>query len=178
MEEIWKDIEGYEGLYQVSNLGNVRSLDWGRRGFARNLYLKKHNRGYRHVELAKNGSKKSFTVHRLVAIAFLPNPNGYPEVNHKDEDKTNNAAKNLEWCTASQNVKHTMVLHPEKYREKGKSHSRTMRIVQFSKGGNVLRTWQNLVSIRHATGWNDWAIDECCKGNRKTAYGYIWHYAS
>ena len=98
MEEIWKDISGYEGLYQVSNFGNVKSLNWRRTGKPKNLYLKAHNRGYLQVELAKNGVKKSFMVHRLVAEAFIKNPNGFPVINHKDEDKANNSVENLEWC--------------------------------------------------------------------------------
>lgn len=178
MEEIWKDIPGYEGLYQVSNKGNVRSLNWGNRGFVRNLYLKKHNRGYRHVELAKNGKRKAFTVHRLVATAFIPNPNNYQTINHIDEDKTNNTVENLEWCTMSQNMRHTIGLHSEKYHIMGKPFSRKGKVVQMSKSGEVLRVWDNLVSIRHASGLNDWSIGECCRGKRKTAYGYIWQFAS
>ena len=178
MKEIWKDIDGYEGLYQVSNLGNVRSLNWGRRGIIRNLYLKKHNKGYLHVELANDGAKKAFTVHRLVAMAFIPNPNNYGFVNHIDEDKTNNNAENLEWCAQSQNMKHTIGLHPEKYRVIGKPYIRKEKVVQMSKSGEVLKVWDSLVSIRHTHGWNEWSIGEVCRGKRKTAYGYIWCYAS
>lgn len=178
MEEIWKDIPGYEGLYQVSNKGSVRSLNWGNHGFVRNLYLKKQNRGYRHVELAKNGTKKSFTVHRLVATAFIPNPNNYKTINHIDEDKTNNSVENLEWCTMSQNMRHTIGLHRDKYRVMGEAFNQKEKVVQISQDGAILRVWDNLVSIRHANGWSDWSIGECCRGKRKTAYGYIWRFAS
>ena len=175
--ETWKDIAGYEGLYQVSDFGNVRSLNWGRRGIIRNLYLKKQNRGYRHVELAKDGVRKAFTVHRLVAEAFIPNPNDYKQINHIDEDKTNNTVMNLEWCTQEQNMSHTMSLHPDKYHVTGKPFSRKERVIQLSKEGQVLRVWDNLVSIKHEKGFNEWSIGECCRGNRKTAYGFIWRFA-
>lgn len=178
MGEVWKDIPGYEGLYQVSDHGNVRSLNWRNRGFVRNLYLKKHNRGYRHVELRKAGKVKAFTVHRLVATAFIPNPNNYSTVNHKDEDKTNNTVSNLEWCSMSQNMKHTIGLHRDRYHVEGEPFSRTEKVVQMSKSGNVLRVWDNLISIKHETGWNQWSIDQCCRGIRKTAYGYLWCFTS
>ena len=102
--EVWKDIQGYEGLYQVSNLGNVRSLNWRNTGQVRNLYLKPQNRGYLQVELAKCGQKRGFTVHRLVAMAFV---SGYAEgkvVNHINEDKRDNRAENLEWVSQSDNT--------------------------------------------------------------------------
>ena len=98
MEE-WKNVIGYEGLYEVSNKGNVRNV-------RRNTLLKlsKTNDGYIQVHLYKNGIRTGFKVHRLVAQAFIPNPDNLPEVNHKDEDKTNNNVTNLEWCTAKYNV--------------------------------------------------------------------------
>ena len=97
MEEIWKDIEGYEGLYQVSNLGNVKSLK-----AKRNLYYSNSNNGYLRVGLFK-GTRKMFAIHRLVAKAFLPNPQHKKVVNHKDFDVKNNAVSNLEWCTFKEN---------------------------------------------------------------------------
>lgn len=99
-KEVWRDIKNYEGLYEVSNFGNVRSLKFGKI-----KYLKPANNGfgYYHVILCKNGQKKYFKVHRLVANAFIENPNGYNEINHIDEDKTNNKVENLEWCTHKYN---------------------------------------------------------------------------
>ena len=98
MEE-WKKIPGYEGLYEVSNMGNVRNV---RRN--KLLRLSKTNNRYIRVSLCKNGIKTGLTVHRLVAEAFLPNPDNLPEVNHKDEDKTNNRVENLEWCDHKYNM--------------------------------------------------------------------------
>ena len=103
MKEIWKDIPEYEGLYQVSNLGNVRSLNYNRTGEIK--LLKQGNvNGYKVVILYKDGKKKNYLVHRLVAIAFLPNPNNLPIINHKDENPSNNNVNNLEWCTQAYNT--------------------------------------------------------------------------
>ena len=112
MEEIWKDIEGYEGLYEVSSYGRVRSLgqfvnhNYGGYAYRKGRLLKPGlgSRGYLSVTLSKNGIQKQYTVHRLVAQAFIENPDNLPQVNHKDEDRTNNNVTNLEWCDAKYNV--------------------------------------------------------------------------
>lgn len=96
--EIWKEIEGYAGLYEVSNWGNIRSLKFGRK-----LNPAVNSSGYKLISLSKEGKSKSFSVHRLVAEAFIPNSNNYPCINHKDENKTNNHVGNLEWCTQKYN---------------------------------------------------------------------------
>lgn len=113
MQEIWKDIKGYEGLYQVSNLGRVKSLTRKVKTFngvrtSKGQLLKplKTNRGYYRVDLRQNQTNKYVAIHRLVAEAFVPNPNNYHIVNHKDSNQTNNNADNLEWCTQSYNVKY------------------------------------------------------------------------
>ena len=106
MEEIWKDIEGYEGLYQVSNLGNVKSLNYKRSGREKILNPDKSETGYLYVQLYKNKESKHFRVHRLVANTFIENTNNYPYVNHIDECKSNNNISNLEWCTPKYNINH------------------------------------------------------------------------
>lgn len=104
MDEIWKDIEGYEGLYQVSNLGRVRSLY---KRYKDVEFLKFDNcYGYKTVGLYKDGKKNIFRVHRLVSLAFIPKEHGKPQVNHINGDKSDNRAVNLEWCTGSENMKH------------------------------------------------------------------------
>lgn len=106
MKEVWKDIQNYEGLYQVSNLGRIKSFRKSTKHRWEDEYILKPslaNNGYCQVTLYDNTVRHKFLVHRLVAEAFLPNPNGYPQVNHKDENPLNNAANNLEWCTAEYN---------------------------------------------------------------------------
>lgn len=114
MKEIWKDIEDYEGLYQVSNIGRVKSVSklvktrWNNFRKTKDLILEttKNHKGYKLVMLSKNNKIKSKQVHRLVAIAFISNPNNLPQVNHKDGNKQNNCVSNLEWCSAKENMKH------------------------------------------------------------------------
>lgn len=188
MEEIWKDIEGYEGFYQVSNFGNVKSLNYQGRGYSQNLALKKNCKGYYWVMLYKFGCKQPILVHRLVAEAFIENPNKFKSVNHKDENPLNNRAENLEWCTASYNVRYSIERHPERSRKgipRGsynhgarKVGSRTpLRIVQLTLDGEFVKEWENSVTIKHETGMSDWSISECCRGKRKKAYGFKWQYA-
>ena len=115
MGEIWKDIEGYEGIYQVSNLGKVKSLErycsthWGRRRVPEKILNPQEKEyGYLCVDLHRDGNSKSYSIHRLVATAFIPNPEDKPEVNHKDGDTGNNQVSNLEWATGSENVRHAL----------------------------------------------------------------------
>lgn len=115
--EVWKDISGYEGVYKISNTGLVKSLGWlrirsrGRVSKRDDILLKQTvtHRGYRRVELNLKGQAQKFVVHRLVAIAFIPNPRNKPEVNHIDGDKENNSLSNLEWCTSEENKSHAFV---------------------------------------------------------------------
>lgn len=141
MQEIWKDIKHYEGLYQVSNLGNVKTLDkYVNSGIKNNnkvkrkgKLLKQYNkRGYLQVTLTHNNKRKYVGVHRLVAQAFIPNPNNLPQVNHKDEDPLNNHVENLEWCTAKYNCNY------------GNRNSKIPNITSFKKGHtpwNKGKTW-------------------------------------
>lgn len=132
MREIWKDIKGYEGIYQVSNRGNVRSLHYNKLRILTPL----SKQGYYSVALSVNSKCKHFPIHRLVAEAFIPNPSNLPEINHKDEDGTNNSVDNLEWCTREYNnnygsrnkrVSETLKGHAvsEETREKIRQHNYT-----------------------------------------------------
>lgn len=118
MEEIFKDIEGFEGIYKVSNLGNVKSLNYNHTGKSKLLRIHDDNKGYLTVCLFKLRKKKSFTVHRLVASAFIPNPDNKRTVNHKDGVKTNNHIDNLEWNTYSENIQHAFDTGLKKVSEK------------------------------------------------------------
>lgn len=143
MNEIWKDIEGYNGLYQISNLGRVKSL--GRRGKGCSLedrILKPmiNKDGYHLVNLKDiNHVAKWFTVHRLVALHFIPNPNDYKEINHKDEVKSNNIVANLEWCTREYNVSYGTVVERQSNNKKGQSNTWLNKpILQYSLEGEFI----------------------------------------
>lgn len=178
MKEIWKDIAGYEGLYQVSNLGNVRSMNYRGRGIIKNLTPKCNNAGRLWVDLWKNGSGKCYLIHRLVAIAFIPNPHRYPQINHIDEDPKNNRVENLEWCTALYNVRYFNERHPDKLSAPRGSNKNVKPVNQISTTGEIVKTWPNSREVLRELGWSDWSISECCRGNRKSAYGFIWQYAN
>ena len=158
--EIWKDVLGYEGLYQVSNAGNVRS---SRRPMAKGGVRKKNeSHGYLRVVLCKNGIVENKAIHRLVAEAFIENPNNYPVVNHMDENRTNNNVNNLEWCTQLYNVQY--------------SKWKTTNILQISKDGMAVKQWRGALEAERAEGFDNSAIIKCCKGKRKTHRGYRWEY--
>ena len=116
MQEIWKDVKGYEGLYQVSNLGRIKSISYFNRAnkktYPRNKILKPliNDKGYLRVDLRKNNKSKKVRIHRIAAEHFIPNPYHFSEVNHIDGNKQNNCVNNLEWCTHSQNMKHAVKL--------------------------------------------------------------------
>ena len=182
MEEVWKDIRGYEGLYQVSNFGNVKSLNWQGRGYPKNLTPKLLNTNRLCVQLSLGGKTKYYLVHRLVAMAFIPNPYGYEEINHIDENPQNNEYTNLEWCDHLYNVRSYLANHPNHHKERNATNKYgkrlNMPIEQITLDGTVIRVWKNSREIAIETGMSDWSISECCRGNRKTAYGYKWQYAS
>lgn len=182
--EIWKDVEGYEGLYQVSNFGRLKRLNYKNSGKDKILKAKNHPQGYLFNPLWKNGKRKNYFIHRLVAMAFLDNPNDYPEVNHKDENQANNKVENLEWCTSSYNTKYSRKKHPERYLTsyKGKRTSHVSKyscyeVNQLSLDGEIIKTWNNIAEIVRETKYNNASITRCCFGKRKTAYGYKWEFA-
>ena len=177
-EEIWKDIAGYEGKYQVSNLGRVKSLHYNKTNKERLLTLGDF-RGYLHVGLSKYSHKKMFYIHRLVAQAFIENPYNFPQVNHKDEDKTNNCVDNLEWCTAKYNSNYgtsrERMLITKKLRNK---KTAPKEVLQFTKDGKFVKEYCSTHEAYMQTNINRSQILYCCK-NRKgyeTAGGYIWKY--
>ncbi len=179
MNEEWRPVKGYEGLYEVSDLGRVRSLNWCGSGTMKVLVLGSHSAGYKQIYLHKDGNKKPHSVHRLVAESFLPNPKNLPQVNHKDLNKTNNCVENLEWCTASQNAIHYRRNSIIAVGTRSSKKRNTCRpITQFDADGNIIGNWENCLTIKHSCGYNQTSIFECCEGKRKTAYGYIWRYAS
>lgn len=168
MEEIWKDIAGYEGLYQVSNLGRVKNIKSG-------IILKpaKNSAGYLHVHLTGN---KHYYLHRLVALAFIPNPHNYPEVNHKDENKENNCVDNLEWADRKYNCNYGT--RNEKMANSLTNHKeRSKAVIQYSSKGEFVKQYPSIKEAERQTGINNSWIVRCLKGKRKSTYGFIWRYA-
>ena len=163
--EIWKDISNFEGLYQVSNYGNVRALNYKRQKKKKNLILCKNRDGYLQVSLYKNNKLYSKSVHRLVAETFIPNFRRLSQVNHKDENKQNNCVNNLEWCTASYNINYGE--RTEKTRKK---------IIQLDKKNNIIKLWNSIIEIEEKMNIPHSNIIYCCQGKRKTAGNYIWKY--
>jgi hypothetical protein len=182
-DEEWRDIPGYEGLYQVSNLGRVKSLPRNiircdRKNYPhREVYLKFHINqwGYYVVPLTTGlgtNKQKKHMVHRLVALAFIPNPCNYSQVNHKDGNKSNNTPYNLEWCTNSMNQLHAWKNGLNRYTGKN-----DVKVVQMDDKENVIKVWnsmheaeRNLPKVHAAHIWG------CVQGKRKSCGGYKWKY--
>jgi len=182
MDEIWREVKGFEGLYEVSNCGRVRSLNYGRTGQTRLLKLGKSNKGYLDVCLCKNGKATYKLVHRLVAEAFLENPMNLPEVNHKDEDKTSNFVfvdeagnvvpekSNLEWISLKDNINYGTG-------NERRAKTRSKRVLQFDLDGNLVQEWPSTMEVYRQIGWRCGHISECCLGKRKSAYSFLWRHA-
>jgi len=180
--EIWKDIKGYEGLYQVSNMGRVKSLERtvtrknGRKLPVKERILQptKNFNGYLLVNLYDTSSKlKRISIHRLVCEAFHENPKNKPCVNHIDENKTNNTVCNLEWCTYEENLKHgTRPTRIAKANIKNKSKP----VGQYTTDGKLIKVWQSVSEVQRQLGFTKQSISQAARGKQKTAYGYVWKY--
>lgn len=182
--EIWKDIEGYEGKYQVSNFGNVRSLKYRNQNISKNLTPQTSHKGYKVVNLMEGGKNKFALVHRLVAMAFVDNPNNYPIVNHKDENPQNNHVDNLEWCTYSYNTSYSMNIHPERKRinadnlekysprnKKGVPHKFRNQVAILDDNNNIIKVYDNAVTAASILGLHTCNVTEVCKANKKRQIG-------
>lgn len=183
MNEIWREVKGFEKKYEVSNLGRVRSLNWKRTGETRILKLGSNGK-YPTVFLCKSGRPMRFYVHRLVAEAFLQNPLNLPEVNHKDEDKNNNFVfvdeagntvpekSNLERCDRHYNATFGTA-------QARRALKRSKTVLQFTTEGHLVKTWISARLAGRTLGIKQSHISSCCdnKYGYKTAYGFIWKYA-
>ena len=167
MKEIFKNIQGYENLYQISSNGRVKSLNYNHTGKERILKPAKYNCGYLMVGLWKQGKSKRYLVHRLVALHFIPNPNNLPQVNHKDEDKTNNQVNNLEWCDSLYNINYG---------------TRNQRVVEsLSKKVLCVETgkiYPSISEVQREFGFSKGNISKCCNGKLKQMYGFHWRYVN
>lgn len=163
MKEVWKDICGYERAYQISNYGVVKRTNTDKK------LTPIHNpNGYLYINLYKNGKNTKKYIHRLVAEAFLENPNNYSIVNHIDGKKHNNYFENLEYCTRSENQLHAYKM--------GLQTKKSKQINQFDKKGNFIKKWNGQYSIERELKISNASINKCCNGKLKTAGGYIWRY--
>lgn len=203
MEEVWKDVVGYEGYYMVSNLGRIKSMRF--RHIKREKIMLPNLRpdGYMAIGLSKNGVTKTKTVHRLVASAFLENPNNLEMINHKDENRSNNAVSNLEWCSRSYNQIYSINLHPERknvfgdnfkkgiksssFVVKGEAHKHFESIIQSTKDGCFVKRYENAAVAGNELGKPSWNIYMAAVRNKNTpkirkrhtkctAYGYVWEF--
>lgn len=185
MKEVWKDIKDYEGYYQISNFGNVRSLDryvvsksgWSKFVKGRILKSSLHHYGYLQVSLLKNNKAVSIWVHSLVANAFLDNPNNLPCVNHKNEIKTDNRVENLEWCTIAYNNNYgnrNMNISLSQRNDRNKSK----KVIQYDKQMNKISIFPSVMEASRCTGVKESSIRNVCKQKTHylTAGGYIWRY--
>ena len=186
MQEIWKSIEGYEGKYEISNLGRVKSL-CDKNGRKRELILKPRvgKQGYLYLNLWQESEGKAKKIHRLVAEAFCYKPATAECVNHINGVKTDNRAENLEWCTYSYNSKQSYangLSKPTKgdkdgmYGVHGKDHPSSKPVLQFSLDGVFMKEWENPIEAGKALNVCGSSIQRCARGDRKTAFGYKWEY--
>lgn len=194
--ERWRDVKGYEGLYQVSNKGRVKSLervvvDKNNKPRLRKsliLAISKNDRGYCQTNLYKNGVLKTFRINRLVAQAFIPNPDNKPYVDHINTIRDDNQVENLRWVTPEENNlnditrQHLSEMQTGKknhqYGKTGKYNARSIPVLQFDLDGNFIKEWESANEVSKSFNHCNSLVSMCCKGRRKTGYGYIWKYKS
>ena len=179
MKEIWKDVKGFENVYQISNLGRLKRLET----IIKSKYMGKYNRNVHKYEkiinvnkneryykytLKYKNKKRVATIHRLVAEAFIPNPNNLPQVNHIDGNKHNNCIDNLEWCTQSENIKHAQIT----------LNKIVKNVLQIDPETNkIINKYKSTVEAMQKTNIDRTNISKCCNGKAHKAGGYIWRYA-
>lgn len=172
-KEIWKDIHDYDG-YQVSSYGRVVN----KKGHILKGWVTK---GYHYVSLINNSGVKKYRVHRLVAEAFICNPNNLPYINHIDENKLNNNIDNLEWCTQKENLDKYYIprrkLNCKNLKSKITNYHRPKKVLQYDLKKNFIKSWNSTMDIERELHISSGNISLCCRGIKPTAKGYIWKYA-
>ena len=174
--EEWRDVVGYEGLYQVSDQGRVKSLErkvpkWDGERTVKERILKPAptKYGYLQLNLYAGGKQKALTVHRLVCEAFHENPDNKQEVNHINENKTDNRACNLEWCTRTENCNHGS-------RNERVAKAQSKPVAQYAQDGELIKVWPSTMEVGRQTGFSQGYISLAANGKHKQAYGFIWKY--
>ena len=174
--EEWRDVVGYEGLYQVSDQGRVKSLErkvpkWDGERTVKERILKPAptKYGYLQFNLYAGGKQKALTVHRLVCEAFHENPDNKQEVNHINENKTDNRACNLEWCTRTENCNHGS-------RNERVAKAQSKPVAQYAQDGELIKVWPSTMEVGRQTSFSQGYISLAANGKHKQAYGFIWKY--
>lgn len=179
--EIWKNIEGYEELYQISNLGRIKSVD----------RIVKHNKGkgirrikgriikswpdklnYQHIILCKDGKTKKYLIHRLVAQTFIPNPENKPYIDHINCNPSDNRVENLRWATQKENINNPLSIK----KMFSKNNHSSKQVIQYTKTGEFLKVWNSTMDIEREMRISNVCISNCCLNKQKTAGGFIWKY--
>lgn len=183
--EIWKPVVGYEGLYEVSNIGRVRTVGNNK---TKKTKIRKQvvtNLGYKQVQLYKDGKQKLLYVHRIVAEAFILNADNKFCIDHINTDRGDNRVENLRWCTQKENINNPITIKNWENTHKnslyqsgkfGKEHNRSKIIYQYSKDGEFIKEWYGASEIKRQLGLCDVSVRYCCQGKRKTYGGFIWKY--
>lgn len=193
-QEEWRPVVGFEDAYEVSNTGRVRSIGryvksrWGQNWYnMHELKIQTSKKGYKTVVLHRDGDYYQKQVHRLVAEAFIPNPDNMEQVNHKDTDKANNNVSNLEWITPEENIRHAFKNGCFHRTERQSDHSRKLQKETARKKcicvgmiepdtGEVIGIFRSIKTAAAILGLSDEKISAVCKGKRKTTGGYNWQY--
>lgn len=193
-KERWYGVKGYEGLYQYSNFGNVKTVErivqFGKqkRIVKERILNQCTNRGYKQVILSKNGVEKTLKVHRIVAEGLIPNPDNKPEVDHKDTHRDNNCVWNLRWVTKKENSNNPISKQHNSERQKGeksvlysktgKQHHSSKPVLQFDLDGNFIKEWECAMQVQREIGIKFGNVCDCCRHypHRNTAGGYKWEF--
>ena len=183
--EEWKEIPNFSKLYYISNYGRILRIEHTRLSYRYNksgklyptkiLKASKNKQGYINTQINLNNSFKSFKVHRLVAEAFIPNPENKPQVNHKDGNKLNNRVDNLEWCTNGENGKHAWE-NGLRTKRIGNNNKFSVKVNQYDLNNKLIKEWNCINDITRELGISHGLITAACQGRQKTSHGYIWKY--